>query len=423
MADGTDVPQVEITKYQTPQGMRVALAVDKSSPTVAVSLTYDFGPRNERPGQTGVAQLLHVITLRDVRSGCKEKLGISEADLEEACRGSNNQERTSYTLTVPADRWESALSLLADQMRGLDLDLARLNSQRADLLAQRRSEENAFTKAAERLLDLSFTSFAYKHDVGGSIADLEALTVADVQKIFQTYTAPDNAALGLVGNFDAAEVRRVIEKHFGPIPQRGPFPPVSVTEAAPSGERREILEDARAKNPQWLAAYKTVPSDHSDWYTLNLLADILGQGDTSRLRRTLIGTKLALDLGEGMSESRGPSLFRIRVSLPPGGDAQKVEAVIDAEIARIQQNGVTDAELSLARSQESAYWEQVLATPRGKAETLSRFSIYYHDPERINGELKAILGKTVEDVQRVARIYLNRDRRVVVITLPGAGQR
>jgi zinc protease len=420
MAVGLDVPPVALAQYQTAQGLRVVLAPDKSSPTVAVSVTYDFGSRNERPGQTGVANLLHAIGLRDLRNRCKDKLGITE---EEACRGSVNQERTSYSLTVPADRWESALSLLAEQMRALEIDPARLNSQRADLLAQRRSEEDAFARAAERLLDLSFTSFPYKHDVSGSAADLEALTVANVEQIFQTYMAPDNAALALAGSFDAAEVRRAIEKHFGPIPRRGPFPPVSVTETAAAGERREVLEDSRAKGPQWLAGYRTVPSDQSDWYALNLLADILGQGETSRLQRALVATRLASSLGEGMSESRGPSLFRIRVNLPPGGDIQKVESVIDAEIARVQRDGVTEAELALARTQEREYWQQVLATPRGRAETLSRFSIYYQDPERINGELKAILGMTAGDVQRVARTYLNRDRRAVVVTLPGAGQR
>jgi predicted Zn-dependent peptidase len=423
LALAVDVPQVELTQYQTAQGMRVALAPDRSFPSVAVSITYDFGSRNERPGQTGVANLLLAMGLRDLRNRCKDRLGIPEAELEETCRGSNNQERTSYSLTVPADRLESVLSLLAEQMRALDIDRARLDRQRAEILEQRRSGNDPFAGAAERLLDLSFTSFPYKHDVSGSADDLEALTVVDVQRVFLTYMAPDNAALAVAGNFDTSEVRRAIEKHFSPIPRRGPFPPVSVKEAAASGERRAVLEDTRATHPQYLAAYQTVPSAHPDWYALNLLADILGQGETSRLQRALVATRLASDLGEGMSEARGPSLFRIRVNLPPGGDIQKVEAVLDAEMARVQQEGVTEAELALARSQEREYWKQVLATPRGRAETLSRFSIYYQDPERINGELKAILGMTAEDVQRVARVYLNRDRRAVVVTLPAPEDR
>jgi zinc protease len=420
MEDRLEVPQVALTHDETAQGMRVVLAPDKSSPTVAVSITYDFGSRNERPGQTGVASLLHTMGLRDLRNRCKDRLGIPEAEMDEACRGSINQERTSYSLTVPADRWESALSLLAEQMRALDIDPARLDRERADLLEQHRSGEDAFARAAERLLDLSFTSFAYKHDVDGSAADLKALTIADVQRVFQTYVAPNNAALALAGHFDASAVRRAIEKHFGPIPRRGPFPPVSATEAVPAGERRAVLEEPRATHPQYLAGYQTVPSNEPDWYALNLLADILGQGETSRLQRALVATRLASDLGEGMSESRAPSLFRIRVNLPPGGDIQKVEAVIDAEIARLQRDGVTEAELTLARSQEREYWKQILATARGRAETLSRFSTYYQDPERINGELKVILGMTAGDVQRVARTYLSRERRAVVVTLPAS---
>lgn len=390
---------------------------------MAVSLTYDFGSRNERPGQTGAANLLSTRLLRDLRQGCKEKLLIPEAERDEACRGSNNQERTSYSLSVSADRLERALSLLAEQMRGLGIDQSSLDGLRADILEQHRSGDDPSARAAEMLLDLSFTSFPYQHGVEGSTADLAALTLADVQRVFQAYFAPDNAALALAGNFDAAEARRVIEKLFSPIPRRGPFPPVNAAETVPSKEQRAVLEDARAKNLQYLAAYKTVPSDHPDWYALNLLADILGQGETSRMHRALLAPGLVLDVAEGMTESRGPSLFRIRLNLPPGGDIKKVEDVLDEVIASIQRDGVTEAELALARTQESNYWKQVLATPRGRAETLTRFSVYYRDPERINGELKALLGMTAADVQRVARKYLVKDNRAVVLTLPAAPTR
>ncbi|MEA2560226.1 MAG: zinc protease [Acidobacteriota bacterium] len=407
------ISPVSFTDYRTANGMRVLLAPDSSAPLVAVSITYDFGSRNERPGQTGVANLLHASLLRDLQRQCKERLLISDAEKDEACRGSNNQERTSYTLSIPADRLEPALSLLAEQMRAFDP--AGLDSLRAEILEQRQKED-AYARAAEMLLDLSFTRFPYKH----GMSDLKALTAADVQSVFRTYFAPNNAALALAGNFDPAKAKRAVEKHFGPLPRRGPFPRVDAAEPAASGERRTVLEDARATHPQYLSAYKTVPSNHPDWYALNLLADILGQGPASRLHRALVDTKLVAGLGEGMSESRGPSLFRIQLNLPPGGAIQRVERVeqvLDEEIARIQRDGVTEAELALARSQEEDYWKQVLATPRGRAETLARFSIYYRDPELINGELKKILGMTAADVQRVARKYMNRDNRAVVVTL------
>ncbi|HVG06734.1 MAG TPA: pitrilysin family protein [Thermoanaerobaculia bacterium] len=408
------ISAVTFTDSQTTNGMRVLLAPDRSAPLVAVSITYDFGSRNERPGQTGVANLLHAALLRDLQRQCKEKLLIPDAEMDEACRGSNNQERTSYTLSIPADRLEPALALLAGQMRA---DIAGLDSLRAEILKQRQSNNDPYAKAAETLLDLSFTGFSYKHGVEGSEADLKTLTAADAQRVFRTYFAPNNAALALAGNFDPAKAKRAVEKHFGTLPRRGPFPRIDAAEPAASGERRTVLEDARAPHVQYLSAYKTVPSNHPDWYALNLLADILGQGPKSRLHRALVETKLVAGLGEGMSESRGPSLFRIQLNLPPGGSVERAEQVLDEEIARIQRDGVTEAELALARSQESDYWKQVLATPRGKAETLTRFAIYYRDPELINGELKKILRMTAADVQRVARKYMNRDNRAVVVTL------
>jgi predicted Zn-dependent peptidase len=183
------------------------------------------------------------------------------------------------------------------------------------------------------------------------------------------------------------------------------------------GERK-VINSVQAKATTYLSAYLTVPSNHPDWYAMNILADTIGQGDTSRLYTALVMKHLAASVPEGMDESRGRSLFRIGAVLLSGVEVEMVEALIDAEIARIQQDGVSSEEIEKARSQEQAYYAEQLDTPAGRASLLARSTLYYDEPNRINTELRYILAVTAQDVQRVAQKYLAKTNRVVVILQP-----
>jgi predicted Zn-dependent peptidase len=153
---------------------------------------------------------------------------------------------------------------------------------------------------------------------------------------------------------------------------------------------------------------------------MNILADIIGQGDTSRLHTALVMKNLAASVPEGMDESRGQSLFRLGAALLPGVSVEMVEAIIDSEIERIQRDGVTQREVEKARSQEGAYYAEQLSTPAGRASLLARSTLYYDEPNRINTELEFILAVTTQDVQRVAQKYLVKTNRAVVILQPDA---
>ena len=140
--------------------------------------------------------------------------------------------------------------------------------------------------------------------------------------------------------------------------------------------------------------------------------------DLSRLYTALIAKKLAASVPEGVAESRGQSLFRLGAALLPGARVEKVEAIIDAEIARIQRDGVTQAEMDKARLQERQYSVEQLGTVLAKAGLLARAMLYYNDANRVNTELGRIVAVTAEDVLRVARKYLVKTNRAVVIAQP-----
>jgi zinc protease len=276
-------------------------------------------------------------------------------------------------------------------------------------------DEKRFGRVQETLLALIYNDSAFKYGAVCSLPDLDHLSVEGATSFFRSYYVPNNAVLVIVGNFQVNDAKKIVAKHFGAIsrqavPWRADFDPLQF-----SSERRKVITHSRASAVTYLSAYLTVPSDHPDWYALNILADIIGQGDTSRLYTALVARKLAASVPEGVAESRGQSLFRIGAVLVPGASVEKVEAIIDAEIARIQSDGVTQVEIDKARAQEQKYSVEQLGTLLGKAGFLARAMLYYNDEDRINTELGRILAVTAEDVLRNARTYLLKTNRAVVI--------
>lgn len=358
--------------------------------------------------------------MQTLRQTLESELTVTETEKLKQLQGAANQERTSYFSELTASQLDFLLSAFARQMRVHDITQAKIDEQRLVILEQcRQASESPFGRVQATLLELSYRKFAYKHDATCSLSTQNSLSPKAVQTFFKTYYAPNNAVLVIVGNFRKDEIQQTVNKHFGTISRQAAPPQVDTTNQPPfSLERRKILSNARANPPFYMSAYLTIPSDHPDWYALNLLGDIIGQGNTSRLYTALVAKNLASSAPEGAAELRGPSLFQVGARVSPGVSVETVEAVIDSEIARIQNDGVTAAEMDKARLQERDYSTEQLRTPLGKANFLARATIYYNDPNRIDTELGRMLAVTAKDVQRVARKYLVKLNRAVVIVQP-----
>ena len=412
--------QVKFADYKLANGLRVLLLPDGTASGVAVNLSFDVGSRNETPGQSGLANLLENFALQNLRRATEGERGETATENPKRLQGVTNQERTSYFSELAAGRLDLLLSAFARQMRAPDITQAQIDEQRFGILDQcRQVNESPFGRVQSMLLELSYHKFAYRHDTACSLSNQSPLSSEAAQTFFRTYYSPNNAVLVIVGNFSEAEMRQTVNRHFGSIPRQAPPPKVDTNNQPPFYlERRKVLHNARANPPLYMSAYLTVPSNQADWYALNLLGDILGQGNTARLYMALVVKNLASSAPEGASELRGRSLFQVGARVSQGVSVDTVEAVIDTEIARIQEDGVTEAEMVKARSQERDYSAEQLRTPLGKANFLARITIYYDDPNRINTELDRMLAVTAQDVQRVARKYLVKTNRAVVIVQP-----
>jgi zinc protease len=403
--------RIKFTRYKLANGLRVLLAPDEVESSVAVNISFDAGSRRENPEQAGVANLLQNILVQSLRQIHGEVLKPFE--------GALNEERASYFSEFTVSRLDSVLSSLAGQMRAPDINQTHIEAQRLALQNEcGKLDERRFGRVQEALLELIYKDSAFKYGAICSLPDLNHLSTERAKSFFTTYYVPNNAVLVVVGNFKEDDAKKIVAKHFGAISRQAVPPKTDFDKQQFSSERRKIITHSRAGAVTYVSAYLTVPSNHPDWYALNILADIIGQGETSRLYTALVAKKLAASVPEGISESRGQSLFRIGAELLPSASVEKVETIIDAEIAQIQSDGVTQAEIDKARLQEQQYAVEQLGTVLGKAGFLARAMLYYNDANRINTELNRIVAVTAEDVLRVAQKYLVKANRAVVIAQP-----
>jgi predicted Zn-dependent peptidase len=426
-APAAKLPQIKFTDYRLANGLRVILSVDHAAPVVAVSVTYNVGSRNEHPGHTGFAHLFeHMMFQGSANVGKGEHMLLIQ-DNGGTMNGTTNQDRTNYFETVPANQLEMALFLESDRMRSLDISQTNLDNQRAVVQEEKRQsyDNQPYGQMSETVDALAYSSFAYQHTTIGSMEDLNAASLEDVRAFFKTYYAPNNACMAVVGDFNEGAAKKLIQKYFGGIPRQEPPPPVDVAEQPIGGEKRKEIADKLARLTRFEIAYKTVSGDNPDSFALQLLGSILSSGRTSRLYNAIVEKKLALNANAGGFPGRGPGLFSFSATVPPNGATAEIEKVWDAEIARIQAEGVTEAEIQKAKTQARARAlvggggrfggvESVL----GRANALTQNAIFYNDPGRINTQLPRLLAVTAEDIKRVANQYLNKDNRVIVIDAP-----
>lgn len=413
--------QIPIQQLTLNNGLRVVLSEDHAAPTVSLCVTFDVGSRNELPGHTGFAHLFeHMMFQGSQNVGKGEHLilvRINGGDVN----GTTGDDSTNYYERVPANQLDMALFLESDRMRDLRITPANLDNQRNTVQEERRlrMDNQPYGKTDEIIEDLAYDNFAYKHSTIGSMADLNAASLADVAQFFKTYYAPNNAVLTLVGDFNTPEAVAKIKKYFEDIPAQPAPPAVDMTEPAQTAERRTVVEDSFARLPRLDVVYKTVPADTPDWYALDMLGDILFGGPSSRLYQKLVKEKaVALQVAGGIDLRRGPALFQAFALLKPGQDAGEVEKLIYEEFEHIKADGVTAAEIDKIRIQDRLQQAESLTSTLGRARTLGRYAVYFHDPNLINTTLANYSKVTPADIQRVARQYLGATQRTVVLTNP-----
>ena len=428
-AQGTSPVDIPFESYRLQNGLRVVLAPDPATPVVAVNLWYDVGSRNERAGRTGFAHLFEHMMFEGSENAPKgEHSRLLRAAGAANLNASTSEDRTNYYQVVPPSRMNLALWLEADRMRALNVTAEQLANQQEIVKEERRLRVDNAPYGPAQLL--AFTApydregcFSYAHDVIGSMDDLNAARIEDVQQFFRTYYAPNNATLTLVGDFDPAVARRLVEQYFAAIPAGPAPPPVQCENPFRSLPRRDTIRDPNAPLPAYMAVYGAVPMGHPDSYALDLLGIIVGEGSSSRFNQRLVKQERAAGFAVLWRDlRRGPGLILAYTRANQGVEAGRLEQLVDEEIAKVVAQGVTDAELTRAKNQQRARFIRSLQTALGKAEQIQRHALLFGDPASIRTALDPYMAVTAADVQRVARQYLRPENRAVIITIPARGQ-
>jgi len=416
-----------ISEHTLANGLRVVLSEDHLTPVAAVCLWYDVGSRHEVKGRTGLAHLFEHLMFQ----GSASVPGNGHFELVQGAGGSLNGttsfERTNYFETMPAHQVELALWLEADRMGSLlsALDLAGLDNQRAVVKNERRQRYDnvPYGTAFERLVAMAFPEgHPYHHTPIGSMADLDAATLADAQDFFRTYYAPNNAVLSVVGDIDPEQTLAWIEKYFGSIPSHdGKRPPRdgSTIDRDGSAPMRQHLV-AEVPSRALMAAYPLPLDGTRESDAADLALTILGSGESSRLYNRLVRhDRSAVGAGFGLLRLSGaPSLGWLDAKTSGDATIEAVEAAVDEELARFAAEGPTDAELERAQAQIEREWLDRLDTVHGRADELCRYAVLFGDPKLLNPALAKVLDVTAEEVRAVAARYLTPDNRAVLTYEP-----
>jgi len=265
-------------------GLRVILQEDHRAPVYSIAIIYDVGSRNEVPGRTGFAHLFeHMMYQGSANVGKGEQMLLVQEN-GGRMNGTTTQDRTAYFEELPANQLDLGLFLESDRMRALVVTQETLDNQRNAVQEERRLriDNQPYGVLFELLPAMVYDNFAYKHSTIGSMADLTAATLQDVQEFFRTYYAPNNATLALVGDFDGNVALAKVKKYFEGIPSQPAPKAIDYREPAQTKERRVTVEDPFAAQPIILFAFKTVTTNTPDYYALETLMNVLGGGGERR---------------------------------------------------------------------------------------------------------------------------------------------
>ncbi len=408
-------------EYVLSNGMKVLLVEVPKAPVATIQVWYKVGSRNEVMGRAGLSHMLEHMMFKGTAKypkGSFSRLIRKNGGMDNAF---TSQDFTAYFENLAADRVELALEMEADRMQGLILDMNELKTEREVVKEERRlrNEDDPQGSLVEALFAQAYLSHPYHWPVIGWFGDLDAMTLDDLQRHYDTFYSPNNATLLVVGDIQADTLLPKIKHLFEPIP-RGPEPrPITTMEAEQRGERRFLLK-REAQVPFVMMGYRVPNYKSEDSYALDVLESILSRGKSSRLYQSLVyDQKLSLAVGAeyGLMQA-DPGLFYFYALVSPGQTVEAVEDALDREIKRIQNEPPLEQELQRAKNQiEAAHvFEQDSnfrhAMLLGQAETVGA------GWRKIDQFLDRIRAVTAKDVQRAAQQYLLEDVRTVGTLIP-----
>lgn len=414
--------KIKFTEYDLPNGLHVILHEDHSTPIVAVSVLYHVGSKNEDPTRTGFAHFFeHLLFEGSDNIGRGEYMKIIQAN-GGVLNANTSFDRTFYFEILPSNQLELALWMESERMLHAKIDPEGVETQRGVVKEElkQRNENQPYGSVLNEIFGHAYTVHPYRWTPGGSPEYINQAKLEEFLDFYHTFYVPNNATLSIAGDINTKTAKEWISKYFGDIPKgTKAIPRPDVKEPEKTAEVRDTIFDPNIQLPGVIMGYHVPAQGTPDFYAVSMLANLLSNGKSSRLYKAVVDEQQkALFAGTFPLPTEDAGLALTFAICNMGVSPVDLEAAVDKEIERTQNELISEEEFQKLKNQMENEFVEGYSSMAGIAENLANYHVYYGDANLINTELQRYMKVTREDIQRVAKKYFAKTNRVVLYYLP-----
>jgi predicted Zn-dependent peptidase len=412
--------RIDFEEYDLDNGLHVILHQDNSTPIVNVSVLYHVGSKNEPEGRTGFAHFFeHLMFEGSPNIPRGEFFKIIESAGGQL-NANTSWDRTFYFETLPSHQLELGLYMESERMLHAKIDSTGIATQKEVVKEEKRLrvDNQPYGSILQETFSRVFEGTAYEWTPIGSFEDIDAATDEDFKDFFETFYVPNNATLSIAGDIDIEETKKLVQKYFGEIPKGTNEIPRPKVEMEKLGEvKAEVFDNIQL--PAVIQAYQMAEQGSEDYYAMQMLTTLLSGGQSSRFQKEIVDNQeLAVAAGSFPLALEDAGVFISFGIMNMGKTPEELQAAMDAEIERVKNEPIDDKEFQKLRNQIENSFVSSNSTVRGIAESLADYHVYFGDANLINNEIDRYMAVTKEDLQRVAKKYLDPNNRVQLVYLP-----
>jgi predicted Zn-dependent peptidase len=416
----TQAQNIRFEEYTLNNGLHVILHEDHSTPITAVTVMYHVGSKNETVGRSGMAHFFEHLLFEGSENIGRGQYAKFVENAGGALNANTSQDRTFYYELLPSNQLELGLWLESERMLHAKVEMAGIETQREVVKEEKRQrvDNQPYGNLFQEALDHAFDVHPYSWPPIGSMEDLNAAQEQDFVNFYKTFYVPNNAVLSIAGDIDVAATKKLIEKYFGSIPRgQGEVPRPTQVEPLNKGEVRDTVW-GKDQLPMVVQAYHIPAQGTPEYYAIDMLNQLLSQGESARLNKSLVEEKqVALYSGAFTYNTEHPGLTLAYSLANMGVDAVKVEEAMNAEFERVKVETITDNEFQKLRNQVENDFVSRNGSVAGIAESLANYHMYFGDANLINTEIEKYYAVTKQDLMNAASKYYTMDNRVVLYFL------
>lgn len=420
-ASSLSAQHIEFEEYTLDNGLHVVLHQDKSAPVVTTSVMYHVGAKNENPERTGFAHFFEHLLFEGTKNiGRGEWFKIVSAN-----GGANNantsDDRTYYYETFPSNNLQLALWMESERMLQPVINQIGVDTQREVVKEEKRLrvDNSPYGRLLEAVKVNLFKKHPYRWTTIGEMEHLNAATLDEFQAFFKKFYVPNNAVLVVAGDFEKDQAKRWISDYFASIPKGEAIVQPNIQEEPIAVELKATFEDPNIQIPALLTAYRTPSMKERDAYVLNMISTLLTGGKSSRLYTKLVDQeKKALEVAAFNFSQEDYGAYLIFGLPMTGKTSDDILKGIDSEVARLQTELISEKEYEKLQNQLENQFVQSNATTDGIAHSLATSYLLYNDINLVNTEIDIYRSVTREEIQNVAKKYLNANQRLVLDYVP-----